>query len=153
MKNIILLASSFFSLVSFADRGGVLPNMYECRGPEAKVGYTTTSFVGKPTFHVEIKDEDVKLPAFPEINVERTRIGNLVSVTDNHMVPVDGPTVRYTLVVPTIQLKDGSSSEEFKTVLVRTSVGNPFMRPTPFTGFVEHNEFHDVTCTAQRVFF
>lgn len=151
-----LTAFALLSAVSLfaSDRPeAVRPNMYTCELGNTSVHYTTSSIVGKPTFSVTFQGKTPKLNAFPEINVQTTRIGNLVSVTDAHMALVDGPTIRYTLVLPSTFLNSNQEQAEFETVVVRTSVPNPFMHPQSFTGVVEHNVYENVKCTAQQVFF
>lgn len=141
-----------FSVAALADVR-VTPNMYTCEGDQTSFNYTTTSFTGKPTIQVTYEGREIRFPAEVQINVEQSRIGNIVSVSDFRPTLVDGPEMRYSIVLPSVELADMTKGAEFNTVVIRTVVANPFMRPTPFTGTVHHNEFVNVKCTAQRVFF
>ena len=147
----ILLGSLIVGSLGFAD--GVRPNSYTCQGDKTEVNYSSTSLAGKPMMSVVFTGQSVKLPSFPEIQRMTSPIGNLLTVTDNHLVPVDGPSIRYTLVLPRVVLGDRMSEERFKTQVVKTSVVNPFFRPRPFNGVEEINQFVEVECVAQSLVF
>ena len=153
MKQFVSIFSILLSAnVLAGGREGVTPNLFHCEGPEATiVSYTTTSFTGQPTMSVNFKDHGHFTAQ--EIRLEHTGIGSLVSTDDDHLVPVDGPTVRYTLLLPFVQLNAKADPATFSTGVIRTPVSNPFMHAPLSQGSVQHNEFVDVACTAQRVFF
>jgi hypothetical protein len=135
-------------------RPEITPTLYQCEGAEGtKVGYTTSSLAGKPTFSVTFKGQKPVLPPFPKIQRETSTLGDLVSVTDNHMVPVDGPSVIYTLVLPNVVLAEATAQAEFKTQLVRTSVVNPFFHARHYSGPLRLNTFVEVQCKASHVVF
>lgn len=128
------------------------PNMYSCKGAgETEFHYTTTSFTGSPTLKINFEGKEPHID-LSQIKTQQTLIGNLVTITDHSMVPVDGPTVRYSIVLPQIAIS-GHTPEDFQTVMVRTVVANPFFRPTPSARIVENNEFVTVDCTASLVYF
>lgn len=134
-------------------RGGIEPTMYECRGANStEVSYTTTSFIGSPTFHATFRGETAKFPSQPEVKVAETLMGRLVTVEDNRLVPVDGPTIRYTLVIPRIELESAVSKPTVDGILVKTSVANPFFRPNPLEVF-EQIDAEPVQCSASLVLF
>ena len=154
MKNFLILAGSIFSVVSFASSDvGATPNKFDCVGENnTQVSYTSTSFVGKPTMSVTFRGKTAKIGSMPEIKSQQTLLGTLLTATDNSMVPVDGPSVRYTFVLPKVTLRDDKPTE-FQAVVVRTSVANPFFRPTPYAGAIENNQVEELKCEAERVFF
>lgn len=131
----------------------VAPNMYNCSGKNVEVHYTTTSKVGKPTFGATVEGVQAKLPAFPELKVENTLAGQLVTARDMHMVPVDGPEARYTLVLPYVGLLQGDHAVKFDTILVKTSVANPFFHGPGVSGPGINSDYLPVECEAQFVFF
>ena len=155
MKLFIGIVSFVFGISAFAAPSMVRPTVYNCTGAgNTSIGYTTTSFAGKPTFNVAFKGEEGRV-AGQKINFDNSRIGNLVSVSDFHMVPVDGPEVRYTLILPNVSLANTSEHADFNAMLVRTSVANPFFHSAPgaFTGTIENNDFAEVNCRAEFVVF
>lgn len=140
---IVLALSTHFAFA-------IEPNDFECRGEGAEVRYSSTSFSGRPLFSVVYENHPMKLPAFPEVKVQSTPVGKLVTVSDFRLALVDGPEVRYSIVIPTISLQSLPSTETFESVMVVTSLVNPFFRPGPrgfAAGVLEKNEFVAVTCT------
>jgi len=154
MKTFLSVLVVLFGTTAFADDArGPQPNNFVCEGAgKTSVSYSTTSLFGKPEFSVTFRGEEVATSEL-EIKTTNTGIGTLVQVSDFHMVPLDGNEVRYNLVVPTVYLASQGTAEKFESVLVRTSVTNPFFRPTPGAAVVENNEFVTVQCQAERVFF
>ena len=148
MKNFVLLAGSIFSIASF----GAAPNIYNCEGGNMEFHYATTSFAGNPTISIFSDGKKVELPAKTEIKRTQSPMGTLVSVSDFRMTMVDGPEKRYTVILPTIQLKTGDVVK-FDTMLIKSSVANPLFGPREFTGAVEHNKFVPIQCEAEKVFF
>jgi hypothetical protein len=87
------------------------------------------------------------------LKLQPTLVGTLVTITDTHMAMVDGPTLRYSLLVPKVLLAPNQNSQEFSTVAVRTAVANPLLRPEPSAPIVDNNTFVTVRCTATAVLF
>ncbi len=131
----------------------IAPNMYTCSGKDVDVHYTTTSKTGKPTFGADVEGVAAKLPAFPELKVENTLAGQLVTARDMHLVPVDGPETRYTLVLPYVALIKPADAVKFDTILVKTSVANPFFHGPGQSGPGINSEYLPVECEAKVVFF
>ncbi len=154
MKKFISILSIVLGVSAVAattDR--ITPNQFVCEGEgNTQLIYSVTSITGKPQFNVTFRGETVKAP-LTTFQTTQTGMGTLVQLTDNHLVPLDGNTVRYNLVLPTVFLDSSATPEKFETMLVKTDVANPFFRPTPTAAVVENNEFVTVQCTAQRVFF
>jgi hypothetical protein len=151
MKNILVAMAMLSGLNAFA-ADGVNANSFTCQGPKkTEIGFTTTSFIGKPTLGVQFEGVEAKQSG--EVTVVQTAIGMLATITDNHLAMVDGPTVRYSLVVPHVKVDAIGDGEKFDTVAIRTVVSNPFFRPTPSAGVGENNSFVKVECTAQAVAF
>ncbi|MBI4402846.1 MAG: hypothetical protein HY537_01720 [Deltaproteobacteria bacterium] len=150
MKKYIPLFVMFLGINLLAYERPLSPTMYTCRGSQGTtVGYTTTSIIGTPTFHVTYKGQEAK---HGDIKTMDTAIGKLVTVEDNHLVPVDGPSIRYSLVVPHISLIGMGNVVTFDTLLVKTTVNNPFFRPLP-SGQDQFNDFVEVSCKAEYVVF
>jgi hypothetical protein len=162
MKKVISLVTIAFSFNVFATsvrpmprpmpppRDGVKANMFECSARnDTEVNYTTTSKIGTPTLQVRFQGDDAKFTS--DINTENSALGKLVYADDAHMVPVDGPMVRYTILMPEVILKNNGMAETFETVLVRQSKANRLFGPR--TGAFTHSESVNVECTAQFVWF
>lgn len=101
------------------------PNLYELACADVLLTYSTSSLDGSP--RLSFQDEDSSFSASgPEIGTRRTDLGTEVTVT-LEAVP-DDRTVTLTLLVPDVNLGDGTESS-VDTVLLettnRTSVGGP----------------------------
>ncbi len=151
MKVFLGIVTAFAVSNSFADN--ISPNMYDCYGKDAEVHYTTTSKVGKPTFNATVENVKAKLPLFPELELAQTLVGNLVTARDMHLVPVDGPETRYTLALPYVSLEKPFSRVKFDTILVKTSVANPFFHGPGQEGPGIRNEYLPIECEATEVNF
>lgn len=152
MKVILGIFAAFAVSQSFAAEQ-IAPNMYTCVGKDAEVHYTTTSFAGKPTFGATVDGDEAKLPSFPELQVTQSLIGTLVTARDMHMVPVDGPERRYTLVLPYVSLDKPFAKVKFDTIVVKGSVANPFFHGPGKSGPGVRNEIYPVECEATQVVF
>ncbi len=152
MKQLISVLAVLVGVQAMAaSNNNIQANHFVCKGEQnTQVSYDATSITGKPLMHVTFRGEEARLNS-AAITRTVTNIGTLVQGVDNHMVPLDGPTVRYNLVLPIVVLGSNGAAEKFETILVQTSVANPFFGPRPFTGTVEHNEFVTVECTAEQV--
>jgi hypothetical protein len=149
MKTFVTAFAVFFGVNLFATTA-VNANLFVCNGPgNTDVSFTSSSFTGSPTMQATFQGSRAQ----GKVSVSQSAIGTLATITDTHMVPVDGPTVRYTLVVPHTLLNKVGDTEKFETLLIRTNVANPFFRPAPSARLVENNTAVSVECTAQSVLF
>lgn len=148
LVSVLVVASPLFAT---SLRPEVQPTMYECESKQGtKVGYTTTSFVGKPTFSVDFRGQDADLPSFPELKYQHTVLGNLITASDFRHSLVDGPILHYTLVLPKVILKDTVSQEVFDTLVIKTSESGG--RRLPY-GTFSHSSADEVKCVASYVVF
>jgi len=157
MKKIISIVTVAFSFNLFATSlkptqpsQGVEANMFTCEAGDTQVSYTTTSFIGKPTMSVTFQGVNAKLNG--DVRSEKTVLGRLVSSDDNHLVPVDGPTIRYAIFIPNVKLVDNATPVDFETVALRTTIVNPFFAPRGSQSFT-NTESVNVKCNAQFVWF
>lgn len=152
MKKAILFIASTASILSFAaPRATSTADLFNCQGEKGTtVSYSTTSFVGRPELSIKFQGEEVKATG---LTSQPSPMGTLVTVTDNHMVPVDGPSLRYTLVVPQVVLANNTAQATFKTSLVRTSLANRLFGPATYSGPIENNQVETLTCQASFVVF
>lgn len=92
-------------------------NQFNVTGPVV-VSYSRTSFAGVPQF--SYKDAELEL-SFSGADIARqdTPLGELVTVTLENLVPVDGPLRTFTLVVPKTRLSRGDEVS-FDTLGIET---------------------------------
>jgi hypothetical protein len=148
----------FVSLMAFSAAttlaANVTANSFDCIGENnTSVSFTTTSFIGSPTFHATIQGEEVQASSTASIKLQPSPMGTLVTVDNNRLAVVDGPVVHITLVVPHVTLSTNQPSEKFETYAIRTTVANPFMRPQTNPLVSETNEIIPVECQAAAVLF
>lgn len=80
-------------------------NQFNITGPIV-ISYSTTSFGGVPQF--SYKDAELNLSfSGDDITRQDTPLGELVSVTLEDLIPVDGPRRTFTLLVPKARLNMG----------------------------------------------
>jgi hypothetical protein len=80
--------------------------------------YATTSFTGEPRFSYKDAELDVNFSG-DDITRQDTALGELVTVTLEDLVPVDGPRRTFTLLVPKIRLNRGDQVS-FDTLGIET---------------------------------
>jgi hypothetical protein len=149
MKKLVSFLSVVFSVGAFA--AGVQPNQFTCEGAgNTNVIYSTSSITGAPTISVKFRGEVARNST--GIKNTTTGIGTLVQISDMHLVPLDGDEVRYNLVLPSILLSANAEPVKFETMLIQTSVANPFFRAGS-ASVIENNDFVSVQCTAEKVIF
>lgn len=102
------------------------PNLFDLQAYETRITYSTSSITGVP--QLSYQDQRLSL-TFSGEDLRRleTEIGSLVTVT-LEQIP-DLQTVTLTLLVPTINLREGSTESPVQTVAIvttqRTSIGGP----------------------------
>lgn len=142
MKSFIFVSLFAFTAVA----APITPNLYECQGKGVKVGYTTSSIDGKPTFQIDGRNFRDK-----QIGVQGSLMGKQVSVVLEAIA--DLHTRLATLIVPSINLKEAHNSVTFKTQLVRTLSRTSFGGPALVDGVLQENQFTEVECEAKSVAF
>jgi len=147
--------SNKLATVLLATLGGLAlatpPNLFECKGTDAVVGYSTSSFSGAPTFNVKTGSEDSRNYLGNQIRTQDSVVGKLVTVTK--LAVPDLKVVTDTLVVPGINLTDRITEVAFDSVLIETTSRTSIAGPTLVQGLAQSSQFLPVHCTARKVFF
>jgi hypothetical protein len=124
------------------------PDLYQLRGAQLHITYSTTSFVGKPSFVYQDATQTLTFEG-DQIRTVATEIGTLVTVTLR--MTTDSGSTSFTLLVPRVNL--GSSHQapihtEGITTLHRFSVVPAFNQGqtelytvTPLTGTASFIDF------------
>lgn len=102
------------------------PTFFELRCNDTQITYSTTSLAGVPQLSYQDKSLNLNFSG-DEIRSLDTEIGRQVSVT-LEQIP-DQQTVSLTLLVPTINLPEGTTETSIQTEAIlttgRTSIGGP----------------------------
>ena len=106
----------------------VTPNEFKLHNQEVKVTYVTNGFQGGPTFTFD--DGQVKNFKGPDVRVQQTEIGNLVSVT--LQTSIDTGSTSYSVLIPIIDLPNTQAHQKFHTAGIKT-VHKTFLSPPPKT--------------------
>ena len=161
MKKALFVFAMIFAQVAFTvifanAAFAAEPNYYTCQdknNPDYVVGFSTSSMIGQPDFHITNEFENVA-PGDPakyhfSLSTANTPLGQVVSGVVTPKFIADVPSDVYSLIIPGIYL--GNTYEaEFETKLLIGSNGG-FM-PAPAVMQRIH-EVKDLTCTAQSVDF
>lgn len=92
-------------------------NQFNITGPVV-ISYSRTSFAGVPQF--SYKDGELELNfSGTDIARQDTSLGELVTVTLEDLIPVDGPRRTFTLLVPKTRLRMGDEVS-FDTLGIET---------------------------------
>ncbi len=104
-------------------------NQFNVTGPIV-ISYSRTSFTGVPRF--SYKDGELDLNFIGDgITRKDTPVGEIVTVTLENLVPVDGPLRTFTLLVPKIGLRRGEQVS-FDTMGIETiDSSGAFAPPSP----------------------
>ena len=86
----------------------VTPDVYELAGGQFHVTYATTSKDGQPYFSYQDGSQKLSFKG-ADIRQEKSEIGTLVTVILRRTV--DSGSTTFTLVVPTVRLKESSMAE------------------------------------------
>jgi hypothetical protein len=92
-------------------------NQFTITGPIV-ISYSTTSFSGVPQFSYQDAERDLNFSG-DDITRQDTAVGELVTVTLEDLLPVDGPRRTFTLLVPKTTLRRGDQVS-FDTVGIET---------------------------------
>lgn len=104
-------------------------NKFNVTGPIV-IGYSRTSFGGVPRFSYQDAQLDLDFSG-DDITREDTPLGEIVTVTLENLVPVDGPLRTFTLLVPKITLRMGDQVS-FDTLGIETiDSSGAFAPPSP----------------------
>ena len=104
-------------------------NQFNVTGPIV-ISYSRTSFTGVPQLSYKDAELDLNFSG-DDITREDTPLGEIVTVTLENLVPVDGPLRIFTILVPKIRLRRGDQVS-FDTLGIETidsSAG--FAPPSP----------------------
>lgn len=120
------------------------PNLFDLKGHEMHVAYSTTSFAGQPQFGYQGTHGAHSLTG-EQIRTQQSELGTLISVT---LVPsVDATRVTLTILIPSFNLA-GQHEQSFKTLAIQTTHAGP---DTVNTGARESYEVFHLHGTAQIV--
>lgn len=153
MKSVFsALIAALLSSQAFAGE----PNLFICKNDQEKlqISYSTTSFVGSPTFKI-MKDQKDLLNGTETNRLEATLVfsdtpfGNLVTAEVVRPLLADAPAILYGVVIPSIDLGN-SARATFETVLIEGTSGG--FRSAPAV-YQEVTKTTGLTCEAKKVFF
>jgi hypothetical protein len=104
-------------------------NQFNVTGPIV-ISYSRTSFGGVPQFSYKDAELDLNFSG-DDITREDTPLGEIVTVTLENLVPVDGPLRTFTLLVPKVRLRrdDQVSFDTLGIETIDSSAG--FAPPSP----------------------
>lgn len=92
-------------------------NQFNVKGPIV-ISYSRTSFAGRPQLSYKDGGLDLNFSG-DDITQEDTPLGEIVTVTLENLVPVDGPVRTFTLLVPKTRLRMGDQVS-FDTLGIET---------------------------------
>lgn len=125
-------------------------NLFNVESCGVAISYSKSSITGDPRFSYTDKDQSLGFSG-SEIRVEPSEIGDLVTVTIE-TVP-DLRTVTVTLLVPTVNVPQFGTEEDFKTVAIFTTHRSSIAGPSVIEGQLKTYNCLDVEGTAQHVIF
>ena len=126
------------------------PNLFTCKADGIDLTYSTSNFSGQPQFSVKINRNQYSKSG-KNISVEKTSLGNVVSITKRSIPDLKSETV--SLVVPSINLDDRTKEVEFETTLVETEHKTSIGGPQLVSGILNPSKYTTVTCVAKSVVF
>ena len=96
------------------------PTLYELRGENVRITYSTSSINGQPQFSYQGPEiaENTRTFTGAAIRTQASELGTLVSVT--LIESVDAQRIAVTLLVPTIHLIGQETEQSFKTLAIVT---------------------------------
>lgn len=124
-------------------------NLFTITGPIV-ISYSTTSLAGVPQFSYQDAGLDLSFSG-EDITRQDTPLGELVTVTLEDLIPVDGPRRTFTLLVPAVRLTMGDQVS-FDTLGIETitSLGR-FVPSSPQA--LQTYRSHQLPGTAELVSF
>ena len=126
------------------------PNLFELRGGDVTMTYSTTSLTGAPQFNYQNQARAVTVSG-DAIRVEPTEIARLVTVA-LEQVP-DAYDFSVTLLIPQINLRDPNRTASLETLAVLTTDRSSLIGPAGVEGQVQSYEARVLMGTASRVEF
>ena len=124
----------------------VQPNIFELKGHDLHLTYTSRSFTGQPEFGYQGPLGSHTMTG-TGISRQESELGTLVSVT---LAPsVDATTVTLTLLIPTFNM-GGKNEQSFKTVAIQATHAGP---DTVQVGARESYEAFHLHGTARLIMF
>jgi hypothetical protein len=124
-------------------------NDFHVRGPILIV-YSRTSFAGGPQFSYKDAERELNFSG-DEITQKDTPLGEIVTVTLENLVPVDGPLRTFTLLVPNIRLRR-SDQVPFDTLGIETIDSSAGFAP-PSPGALQTYRSHQLQGVAELIDF
>jgi hypothetical protein len=131
------------------------PNDFELQGKDIVIHYSMESFVGGPQLTYKTQKLDRQFQG-EEIRLLETEIGKLVTVTIERRPQnpdVKGELVTLTLLLPMVDLPEGSIENSIETKAVLTTDLVPGNMYRPFVGQLQTYEVLSLTGTARLVDF
>ena len=135
-------------------------NEFVCNSKEAKPKYasiyTTTGFTGVGSLSVTIDGKSVAKPGQNVgLNHVKTAMGTVVSLNDASRAAGDGTAIHYSIIAPSVELKNPKSLEyKYESVLVISHELAAHRAPNPDHNLADPaNTFIPVSCVARQVFF
>ena len=125
-------------------------NLFNVESCGVAISFSRSSITGDPRFSYTDKDQSLSF-AGGDIRIESTEIGDLVTVTIE-TVP-DLKTVTVTLLVPTVNLPQFGTEENFETVVIFTTHRTSIAGPCGVEGQLKTYKCLDIEGTAQNVVF
>ena len=124
-------------------------NQFNVTGPIV-ISYSRTSFTGMPQFSYKDAELDLNFSG-DGITRKDTPLGEIVTVTLENLVPVDGPLRTFTLLVPKIRLRMGDQVS-FDTLGIETIDSSAGFAP-PSPGALQAYRSHQLQGVAVLVDF
>lgn len=127
-------------------------NLYQCTGVgNVSASFSTTSFAGTPNYHVVDGDNEIDLRDTASIEIQQTPMGSLVTGSYTKQAMVDGPIIRYSLIVPSNEIRIGEKLK-VETLLLKTTAASLF-RPEGVSLQTEETQAIPLECEASLVVF
>lgn len=127
---------------------GQQANLFELSRGKISVTYSSTSITGQPQFNYRDATTNRNFMG-EEIQIEKTSIGQLTTVTLEH-VP-DLRIVRFSLLLPEVNVTKGSAGTRVEVPAVRTTLHTTLGGPPPGPNMTY--EGYELKGTAQFVIF
>lgn len=101
-----------------ASNPALAPNLFELRGKDTQITYSTSSIVGVPQFNYQTSSLNLNF-SDTDIRAQDTEIGREITVT-LEQTP-DLQTITLTLLIPTINLSPEGRENPIETVAIITA--------------------------------
>jgi hypothetical protein len=126
----------------------VQPNVFELEGYQARISYSTTSFAGVASLTYVSRGETFSFRG-DQLKVERTQLGQMVTVTLASKPQAIGSVETLTLMIPAITVPADSRQTDVQTVAmfsvrmpqVKSSYQSQFYMPLCLAGTARQVDF------------